>query len=356
MHISKRIVLSIPVIRIFSASIPSLLFVFQGLSVIINAAPAQPQKSSFHDYRMFLAMPADTLQSDSATIALRRFVRNDSQYVVTVNPRDLSLSIAPIDTACHAWRECEWQELLTRYRKTVYGKAILEARRAVLPIKDAGFNRLLSSQEGISLTVDLCPSRHPLDRFFFDTLITALSNEESPVPIGIAITGMWLKTHPKDLQWLLDLERQERIHITWINHSFNHYVLPGRDSTEHFLVDRKTDLTQEVLGTERLLMELGLMPSLFFRFPGLVSNPEFIVRVVSFGLIPVGSDAWLAKEEVPRNGSIVLVHANGNEPWGLKKFVGLLAEKQDSIKRKAWFLYDLRSSVIRAMDSSSAVH
>jgi hypothetical protein len=345
-----------------STSLTLRLIVFAGLFLLAlsgrNAHAGHASSSAtqpvIRDYRLFLAIQVDSPGSDSSFFTLRRFSRHDSDFVVMVNPRDLSISV--VDFTTHAWLACSWEEFIPLIRETTYGKAILEARRAVLPIKDAGFNRFLPSQEGISLTVDLCPSRRPLDRFFFDTLITALSNEESPVPIGIAITGIWLKTHPKDLQWLLDLERQKRILITWINHSYNHYVLPGRDSTEHFLVDRKTDLTQEVLGTERLLMEKGLMPSLFFRFPGLVSNPEFIVRVVSFGLIPVGSDAWLAKEEVPRNGSIVLVHANGNEPWGLKKFVGLLAEKQDSIKRKTWFLYDLRSSVIQAMDSSSAVH
>ena len=39
------------------------------------------------------------------------------------------------------------------------------------------------------------------------------------------------------------------------------------------------------------------------------------------GLIPLGSDAWLAKNEWPREGSIVLVHANGNEPLGVRRLM-----------------------------------
>ncbi|MBN1129133.1 MAG: hypothetical protein JXA71_09110 [Chitinispirillaceae bacterium] len=318
------------------------------------AAPAKNTGSVIRNYRLFLAMPADTQSTDSLPVALRRFSRNDSDFIVTVNPRDLSLSIVPFDMAASSlWRAFDWQEFINAYRESTYGKAILEARRAVLPIQDAGFNRILAQKEGISLTVDLCPSRRPLDRFFFDTLITALSTEESPVPIGIAITGAWIKTHRNDLEWLVNLERQNRIHITWINHSYNHHVLPDRHLSKNFLLDTACDLNEEVLGTERLLIEKGLMPTLFFRFPGLVSSPELIVRVVSFGLIPVGSDAWLAKEQMPRSGSIVLVHANGNEPFGLQKFVSLLAEKRDSIRRKEWFLYDLRSSVIKALDSAA---
>ena len=320
-----------------------------------NATPATNQ-SAIRDYRLFLAMQIDNPVTDSPSsyFTLRRFSRHDSDFVIVVNPHDLSVSIANYNS--HVWLACSWEDFIPLYREMTYGKAILEARRAVLQIKDAGFRRFLPSQDGISLTVDLCPSKRPLDRYFFDTLITALANEESPVPIGIAITGVWMKNHGKDLAWLLELERTNRIRITWINHSYNHHLLPGRDSTEQFLRDRNTTLAKEVLGVEQLLLEQGLMPSVFFRFPGLISNPEMIVRVVSFGLIPVGSDAWLAKEEQPRNGSIVLVHANGNEPWGLTKFVSFLAEKQDSIKRKAWFLYDLRSSIIKAMDSTSAVH
>jgi hypothetical protein len=352
-HTVRFSLIKVKNIRFFAIVVPSL-FLFPALLVNAERPSSSTEKSALHNYTIFLAMPVDTPLTDSAPIALRRFVRSDTEYVVAVNPSDLSLKL--LDAARFKWRECGWQELLDRYRETAYGKAILEARLAVLPIKDAGFNRFLPSQKGIDLTVDLCPSKRPLDRFFFDTLITALSTEETPVPIGISITGSWIKNHTDDLQWLVQLQNQNHIHITWINHSFNHYVMPAKDSSENFLRDKKSDLSEEILGTERLLINKGLIPSIFFRFPGLVSNPEFIVRVVSFGLIPVGSDAWLAKEEVPRNGSIVLVHANGNEPWGLKKFVSLLAEKQDSIKRKAWFLYDLRSSVIQAMDSSTAVH
>lgn len=325
------------------------------MHAIGQTAPAQKRLSpAVHNYRMFLAMPADTPLSDSTPVALRRFVRNDTDFVMTVSPIDLSVDISEMER--YTWYQCEWQEFLLRYRETTYGKAILEARLAVLPIKDAGFNRFLTSQEGISLTVDLCPSRRPLDRHFFDTLITALAVNQTPVPIGIAITGTWLKTHTGDLKWLLDLERTNRIHITWINHSYHHHIPGEVDSSDTSCSGTAIDLCEEVLGLERLLIEKGLMPSVFFRFPGLVSNPELIVNVVSFGVIPVGSDAWLAKEQKAKNGSIVLVHANGNEPWGLQKFVRLLAEKRDSIRRKAWFLYDLRTSMIKALDSAATVH
>ena len=65
------------------------------------------------------------------------------------------------------------------------------------------------------------------------------------------------------------------------------------------------------------MLSAGLEPSVFFRFPGLVSRPDVFEKVVALGLVPLGSDAWLAKSrQPPAEGSIVLVHANGNEPLG----------------------------------------
>ncbi|ASV33309.1 hypothetical protein GWK90_09385 [Candidatus Hamiltonella defensa] len=70
--------------------------------------------------------------------------------------------------------------------------------------------------------------------------------------------------------------------------------------------------------TEKLLLEKNELPSVFFRFPGLVSDEKTVKKVNQFGLIPVGSDAWLAKGEKAKPGSIILIHGNGNEPKGIE--------------------------------------
>jgi len=43
-------------------------------------------------------------------------------------------------------------------------------------------------------------------------------------------------------------------------------------------------------------------------------------------LIALGADAWLVLSPPPRDGSIVLVHPNGNEPAGLRLFSRLLEQ------------------------------
>jgi len=49
-------------------------------------------------------------------------------------------------------------------------------------------------------------------------------------------------------------------------------------------------------------------------------------KLQQLSLIPIGSDAWLAKGEQPRPGSFVLVHGNGNEPAGIARVMPLLRE------------------------------
>ena len=73
-----------------------------------------------------------------------------------------------------------------------------------------------------------------------------------------------------------------------------------------------------------LLLENGLIPSPFFRFPGLVADGGLLEKLRQLSLIPIGSDAWLAKGENPANGSFILVHGNGNEPQGVRKLLPLL--------------------------------
>ncbi len=37
----------------------------------------------------------------------------------------------------------------------------------------------------------------------------------------------------------------------------------------------------------------------------------------TYVLIPLGADAWIAKNEAVKEGSIVLIHGNKNEPEGI---------------------------------------
>ena len=114
---------------------------------------------------------------------------------------------------------------------------------------------------------------------------------------------------------------------------------------ENFLLSPGTNLDTEVLENEKLMLKNGLTPSVFFRFPGLVSDKSIVRKIEEYGLIPIGSDAWLAKGQQANAGSIVLIHGNGNEEIGVKDFIQLLKTKQSDVKNKQWLLFDLRQGL-----------
>lgn len=153
-----------------------------------------------------------------------------------------------------------------------------------------------------------------------------------------------MQQHPEDLEWLKYLSKSGKWNIIWINHSYNHFM-NNEPLTENFLLSKGTDLNTEILQNEQLMIEKGITPSVFFRFPGLVSDKAILEKVLHYGLIPIGADAWLAKGQRPVNGSIVLIHGNGNEESGVKDWINLLKYNIRNIQLGHWILYDLNQSL-----------
>ena len=186
-------------------------------------------------------------------------------------------------------------------------------------LENAGLTHGGSS--GAYLTGDLCPSSRPLDRAFFEKL----SARERGAPVALSISGLWLLRHFPDYAWLLQQQADGAIDITWVNHSFHHQFHRGLPDAQNYMLMPGVDADAEILQTERLLIANGQVPSLFFRFPGLVSNAPLMQAARRHHLIALGADAWLAINQRPKPGSIILVHPNGNEEVGLKMFDADLA-------------------------------
>ena len=295
-------------------------------------------------YRAFFAQcPAPS--SGTPLVVLRSLRRSGQKLVLAVDPETLTTQLLP-EEGLHL-RRLSWTGLRKATTHSPYGRAIADSEKNASAIQDAGLVHALPPGKGVVLTIDLCPSLRPLDRKLFRAILANFEPEEKPVPLGIAITGVWMLEHPIDLAWLRQLERDREIAVTWINHSFHHRYAPELPLSKNFLLEAGTDPDAEVLKTEAAMIENGLLPSVFFRFPGLVSDAALVRRVVSYGLIPVGSDAWLAKGQAPSSGSIVLVHGNGNEPIGIEKFLDLVRLEGSAIRERHWLLFDLRESVAR---------
>jgi hypothetical protein len=283
-------------------------------------------------------------------IVLRRFENRGKEYYLLVNPQTLQTKVN--ESSFYQVQPMTLAETRTFFKKTPYEKVISQAEKQSVTIQDAGIERGIPSETGISLTADLCPSHSPLDRRIFTTMFTEFKKVEKPAPIALSVSGLWILHHQADLEWLKQLCNDGEIRITWVNHSYNHRVSKNAPLKENFLLEPGTDINYEVLATEQLMLKNGLIPSAFFRFPGLVSDQQLVYKITDFGLIPIGSDAWLAKGQQPRSGSIVLIHGNGNEPVGVQDFIKLLQSKTKQIAKKQWLLYDLSESVDDAAESA----
>ena len=305
-------------------------------SLCLAARPAHPP--SISDYRPILGLSA----SHPEFVYLRRYSRAGHDSSLALDPSTLATSLTPTPRDL---RPVDWDSIHSAYSSSAWISALDKVRTTEGTLQDAGIHHGDHTKEGVDLTIDLCPSRKPLDRAFFRDVLSALEDEQKPVPIGLSVSGRWMMEHDADLEWLKSLAAAGRIRPVWINHSYHHRVAPGASLSRNFLLEPGTKLSEEVFRTETAMIDRGMTPSPFFRFPGLVSRDSLVERILSWGLVPVGSDAWLAKNQRARNGSIVLVHANGNEPLGLMRFRLLLRQHRDEIHSHQWFLYDLRESM-----------
>ncbi len=295
---------------------------------------------AIQNYSVFIGK-ASFAKSDF--ILLRKFRQQGKTKFLAVDVNTLNTTI--LDSANIKFSSSYWQQLKNTYPNTPFIKALIEVENQSFLIQDAGITHGYPAEKGITLTVDLCPSHKPLDRSIFNALLSSFASIEKPVPIGLSIAGKFLLQHENDIQWINELQQKQFIKVTWINHTYSHYYDPKVPLTENFLLKPGTNIHNEVLKLEQLLLEKGMIPSIFFRFPGLVSDSAIVKQITTLGLLPIGSDAWLAKGNQPKNGSIVLIHGNGNEPVGVKDFLNLIKNKSQLVQSRQWLMFDLSSSV-----------
>lgn len=291
----------------------------------------------------YVAYYASANYKGNDIVIFRKFRKNVRQYYLTVDLKTLNTAVIAASEVKPV--ESPIEQLSKTYAASPYFKALSFVSKQSFALQDAGIIHGYPKEKGITLTIDLCPSHKSLDRGIFTSLITEFSKTEQPVPVALSISGKFMLTHKEDIDWLKSLQEQKKIAITWVNHTYNHFYEPGIPLTENFLLSPGTNIDFEVLANERLMIENGLIPSMFFRFPGLISDNTVVKEITSYGLIPIGSYAWLAKGQSSGQGSIVLIHGNGNEPIGVKDFLKLLQTQKQAVMQKQWLLYDLGKAV-----------
>jgi hypothetical protein len=246
-------------------------------------------------------------------VAIREMTIAGQKVTLLADPEALTTRLDR--AACWTCRDESEAELAG----TRMGRAIRESAEAPGLVhrgflQNAGLTH--GGSQGDFVTGDLCPSQKPLSRAFF----TQLDSAGPHVPVALSISGLWLVHHFEDFRWLVGQRNSGALDIVWTDHTYHHPYRRKLPDDANFLLTKGVDPDEEILDTERLLIANGETPSLFFRFPGLVSSDPLMQAVSRRHLITLGANAWLALGQKPGRGSIVLVHPNGNEPKGLAMF------------------------------------
>lgn len=247
-------------------------------------------------------------------LATRRLRVDGEKLLLTVDPQTLKTSLER--AAC--WRCVETSD--AEQAETRFLQAVRPPQDPDRPPALVNAGLIHGKGAGAFITGDLCPSHKPLDRAF----IEEVAAQGPGTPLTLAVSGAWIAQHGEDFAWLQEKARSGALDITWADHSYSHPYIPGLRDAQNYLLRPGVDLDREIFETEKILIAHGATPSVFFRFPGLVSDGALLEILKERHLVALGADSWLALGPPPKSGSIVLVHPNGNEPGGLQIFSRLL--------------------------------
>ena len=285
------------------------------LALLLVLLACNAQAAQITDYRVIRRPVSDA--AGRTLLAIRSFNSDGAAHLLVVDPVTLTSYDLPASRLNFPGASAE-----TALAATPFLKALGRYSASPYRLQNAGAIRAETPADGVFLTVDLCPSKRPFERELFEA-VGALGHG-APTPVAISVSGVWLASHADELSYLKRESAAGRLAITWVNHSYHHIYDPKLPLERNFLLTAGTDFSAEVLDLERRLLTCGLVPSPFFRFPGLVSDRATMLHLRELSLIPLGSDAWLAKGESPRKGSFILVHGNGNEPKGIRLLLPML--------------------------------
>jgi peptidoglycan/xylan/chitin deacetylase (PgdA/CDA1 family) len=238
-------------------------------------------------------------------LAIREYKKSQKDYYLAVNINTLETKI--IDKKITKDVKSIKDSTLNR----VYKVSKIDKNS----LTNAGINSAYKKHKDIYyITIDLCPSSK---KGYEKRLFESLNKRENS--IAIALSAKWAMRHQREFKEILEYKN---IDITWINHTYNHYYYPRKKLKNNFLLAKWTDLYKEIIANEKFMLSHSLVPSVFIRFPGLVSDAKLVDKVVdSYSLVPLGSDTWIAKAQKIKDSSIILLHGNLNEKKGIKMFL-----------------------------------
>ncbi len=258
---------------------------------------------------------AEALEAGT-TLVLRRTVSiDDEDWVIATTNDELleSWLIRDADVA-NSSREVDSQQ--------TYVARLLEAARALASHERAiRYGPRERRKNQVALTSDLCWSLRPCENRLYE-MVSERAADGRPSSITNFITGRWLQQYPLAVHDLIFREQQKGYHQVWGLHSWDH-----PKSGIFMNAYAPESLRGDTLALEKKMLEWGIVPDIFYRFPGLIHDRVRLETIIDLGLIPVDCDSWVSGMHLDRlptrlkaqSGSILLVHGNGNEARGIDR-------------------------------------
>jgi len=253
---------------------------------------------------------------------MRKFFQNNEEKYLLIKDGEYETFVVK---KSQIWEVSEYWDV---YNNSQYKKhkdsVYTQIPNAHNPLQNNGITHSSDSDE-VFLTADFCPSsKHWFEKHLIEDFIGYGHKN-----IWIAITSSWIEWHQSEYTWLKNSNDSWELEITWINHTKTHLYNHEQDFSRNFILTPGLNLADEILDVEKRLLEGWQTPSLFIRYPWLVSDDAIRkTTIYDYGLIPLGTNAWLAKGEKPENGSVILIHGNKNEPYWIKLMEQIL-KKED---------------------------
>ena len=251
-------------------------------------------------------------QNGTLLLISRRFELSGVTFYLTTNTQTLQTKVLALDAT-------KLLPLDERFEQSLFAKRLKEA--TALHVNGGATHAFTQNPNAIYLSMDLCPSSK---QGYESDFIAQLTKQNGKTPIAIALSSAWKEHHEKEFE---ELVNNPLLQITWVNHSHTHFYDPKLPIRDNFMLHVNTDVKSEILGVEKTLLEEGITPSVFFRFPGLIADEKLMRELrETYFLIPLGANAWIAKNEPIKTGSIILIHGNKNEPQGIEMLEKKLPE------------------------------
>lgn len=278
-----------------------------------------------------------TLAEGARVVVLRHLSFRGVPTYVAAEDHTFELFMVDAESLDGATREVTEEER----REFRYLSALDRTRNSVLcHMHPVMATRAPEATTRFTVTVDMCQSRREWEGDFYQRLVDLGRELGAPQAVGVALTGLWAHRHPEDFDRLVAWQNEGALDITWINHSFHHQLSRDEDGRYWFLTSSNVDLGAEVLELEILLLQQGVMFSPLFRFPGLTHDERTLAELNELGLFPLDADGWVAKGEPIEDGTVVLLHGNGNEAHGIEMFFDWFDPRAEDVREGRLSLLD----------------